>query len=152
MTPPLLRVVVAGVPAARVHAWVTDLQTRLPPEVTCVPWPMQDSAKADRILLLGTDRADDAHREAESALRAALATQVSGYQVIRPPDTLQQALHAIGRALLPLAPSLAQPLMRAEVPPRWQGVCEGCGDPDCEYRLFSGLTHALPGNGESLQR
>jgi len=48
-----------------------------------------------------------------------------------------EALKACVYALLP--PHLAQDWARQPVLPRWSGVCETCGDADCEQRLFSRL-------------
>ena len=141
MTPPLLRVVVASVPAARTRPWLQTLSQQLPEGVSCVPWPVGDLRDTDLVLLwVGEPRPHANDLESTGTLRATLAAQTHGYQVIQPPNASQQALHAVGRALLPLAPALAQPLLRAEIPARWQGLCEGCSDPACEHRLFTGLT------------
>lgn len=139
MTAPGLRVVVAGAPAAQALAWTHALAQRAPRCVTCVPWPVSDGCEADLVLFLAPEplSCDASTLENAHALRASLSALPRGYQVIQPPDTLQQALHAIGRALLPLDPAAARPLLRAERPSRWQGPCERCGDPDCEHRLFT---------------
>ena len=137
---PLLRVVVAGVAACPVDPWISALAHQLPTEVLCQRWPVNDPRETDLVMLLTAADADASHFSDELALRATLAAQTSGYQVIAVQASWQQALHAIGRALRPLAPSLAQPLLRADIAPRWHGVCEGCSDPACEYRLFTGLT------------
>lgn len=151
MTLPLLRVVVAGAAAAELQIWLADLQSRLPSEVLCVSWPVADLSGNDRLLLLSGDGSDSAELAAESALRATLTTLAGGYQVIQAPHATQQALHAIGRALLPIAPSLAEPMLRAPLPARWHGVCEGCSDPGCEYRLFTALRERMAGDDGSLQ-
>ena len=49
------------------------------------------------------------------------------------PEALKQCVYAL------LPPHLAQDWARQPVLPRWTGVCETCGDADCEQRLFSRL-------------
>jgi len=141
VSPPLLRVIVAGVPAALISTWTQTLSQQVPDGVACVPWPVDDLCDTDLILLLACEPSPYANEfESLGALRATLAAQIHGYQVIPSEDAWQQALHAIGRALLPVAPALARPLLRTEIPSRWQGLCEGCSDPSCEHRLFTELT------------
>ncbi len=57
------------------------------------------------------------------------------YQVVHgePTEALRQCIYAL------LPPAQAQDWARQMPPVRWQGVCETCGDADCEQRLFSGL-------------
>ena len=38
----------------------------------------------------------------------------------------------------------SQSALRPEILPRWEGVCEGCSDPECEHRLFSRLLAPPP--------
>ena len=142
MTPPLLRVVVAAEPAAQIPPWIRTLSQQLPPGVLCVPWPVDDLCDTDLVLFLACETVSSEASGPDPAwvLRSTLAAQTHGYQVIQSPDALQQALYAIGRTLLPMAPALARPLLRTEMPARWQGRCEGCSDPACEHRLFTDLT------------
>ena len=57
------------------------------------------------------------------------------YHVVQgePAEALKQCIYAL------LSPDQAQAWARQAPLVRWQGVCEACGDADCEQRLFSGL-------------
>ncbi|WP_310626327.1 ATP-binding protein [Limnohabitans sp.] len=59
------------------------------------------------------------------------------YQVVygSGPQRLENALFCMGRQ----APQWAKQLARQESPTRWSGLCETCGNGDCEHRLFTGL-------------
>ncbi len=48
-------------------------------------------------------------------------------------ESLKQCLYAL------LPPEQARDWARPMPPTRWSGVCETCGDADCEQRLFSRL-------------
>ena len=52
-----------------------------------------------------------------------------------PPDCFNPSGFAMTSAMA----SDLEGFARQALPVRWQGVCETCGDPDCEQRLFSGL-------------
>lgn len=67
--------------------------------------------------------------------RQALQELQRGYQVVH--GHAEEALKQCMFALLP--PKQAQGWARQPVLPRWQGVCETCGDAACEQRLFSRL-------------
>ena len=136
MSAPALRVALATVSDTRASHWLNALRPQLPAVVECLRWSTQ-IGPADLVLLLaGTD----AESTEEARLRDALTAHAQSYQVVAADADLQQALHAIGQRLSSRHPALARPLLRAEMPPRWQGVCETCSDPDCEHRLFSRLT------------
>jgi hypothetical protein len=67
--------------------------------------------------------------------RSELQRLQRGFQVLHGegPEALKQCIYAL------LPPHLAQDWARQPVLPRWTGVCETCGDADCEQRLFSRL-------------
>lgn len=75
----------------------------------------------------------------DALLRAALQRHAKGYGVVsgQGPARTAAALAAV-RAAQASSPHIAGPA--APVRPRWQHVCERCGDPDCER-------HLLPGTG-----
>jgi hypothetical protein len=84
-----------------------------------------------RILLC----ASSSPEENQPLWRELLFAQGLPFQVVhgQGENLLEQCLLAL------LPPNIAVGLSRQELPARWQGVCEACGDPDCEKRLFSGL-------------
>lgn len=86
----------------------------------------------DRILLTGLDLMPPsaAQQAADAALRAALQRLRLPYGVVYGRDA--QRLRAALRLIHP----------QDGPPPRWTGVCEKCADPDCEFRLFTGLTNS----------
>ena len=67
--------------------------------------------------------------------RSELQRLQRGFQVLHDegPEALKQCIYAL------LPPHLAQDWARQPVLPKWTGVCETCGDADCEQRLFSRL-------------
>lgn len=81
------------------------------------------------VLLMGLDQpgTTPTQQAVDTSLRAQLATAGVSYGVVYGlgPQRLQAALRLI-------AP-------RDGPAPRWTGVCEKCADPDCEFRLFTGL-------------
>lgn len=86
----------------------------------------------DRILLTGLDLpgVTPEQREADAALRAALQRLGVSYSVV----------YGAGPQRLLAAMRLITP-PRDGPPPRWRGTCD-CADPDCEFRLFTGLTRS----------
>ena len=70
-------------------------------------------------------------------VRRMLAQAHLPYQVVygTGDERLKNALFCIGRQ----APEWAKQLERPEPPTRWNGLCETCGDGDCEHRLFTDL-------------
>ncbi len=86
----------------------------------------------DRVLLMGLDLPPDsaAQYDADARLRAQLADAGVDYGVVYG----QGAQRA--RAALRLIEPQDGP------PPRWTGPCERCADPDCEFRLFTGLMNS----------
>lgn len=67
--------------------------------------------------------------------RAEMQRLQRSFQVLHGEDT--EALKQCIYALLP--PHLAHDWARQPLLPKWTGVCETCGDADCERRLFSRL-------------
>lgn len=75
----------------------------------------------------------------DAAVRRMLNQAGVPYQVVygAGAQRLENALYGIGRQV----PEWAKQLERSEVPARWSGPCETCGDGDCEHRLFTRLVH-----------
>ena len=73
----------------------------------------------------------------DAAVRHMLGLAGLPYQVVYGTGVqrLENALYCIGRQ----APEWAKQLERPELPARWSGPCETCGDGDCEHRLFTRL-------------
>ena len=73
----------------------------------------------------------------DAAVRHMLGLAGLPYQVVYGSGVqrLENALYCIGRQ----APEWAKQLERPELPARWSGPCETCGDGDCEHRLFTRL-------------
>ena len=86
----------------------------------------------DRVLLMGLDLpgVTPAQQEADVVLRAQLTKAAVGYGVV----------YGSGRERLRAALRLIHP--QDGPPPRWTGPCERCADPDCEFRLFTGLLNS----------
>lgn len=131
-------------------SWLAQALARHWPSHVFLDAPSLAEAWAwDRILLLGLDwphtsvasdasgAASQARRRAEDArLRAALDTLGRSYGVVYGQG--RQRLHAAMQQLFP------QDLPRQQSQGRWHGPCETCADPDCEFRLFTGLVAAAP--------
>lgn len=75
----------------------------------------------------------------DHTLRHMLGRAGLPYQVVYGKDAqrLENALYGIARH----APEWAKQLERPELPTRWSGPCETCGDGDCEHRLFTRLVN-----------
>jgi nicotinamide riboside kinase len=73
----------------------------------------------------------------DAAVRHMLKMAGLPYQVVygMGEKRLENALFCVGRQ----APDWAKQLERSEIPMRWSGHCETCGDGDCEHRLFTSL-------------
>lgn len=73
----------------------------------------------------------------DAAVRRMLGLVGLPYQVVygTGAQRLDNALFCIGRQV----PDWAKQLERPELPTRWNGPCETCGDGDCEHRLFTRL-------------
>jgi len=84
----------------------------------------------------GLQRQGPKAREPVDALvRVGLDKAGVAWRVIygRGEERVRNALEAVAE----IAPWAWTPPAQAE--PRWRGLCETCGDPDCEQRLFTGL-------------
>jgi hypothetical protein len=145
-----MRVFVAGANPTHVEALLQTLPATLPPSVRCAAWaPGMTTSDAERtpddvVLLLGLDLENTTHPAqtlADEALRAQLMTQGVAFQVVYGDanQRLQEAQYAVAKRLRVHSPELAANLMREEITPRWQGLCDACSDPDCEHRLFRRL-------------
>jgi len=86
----------------------------------------------DRILLTGLDLPGSTPEQhaADAVLRATLQDRGLSYGVVY--GLGGQRLHAALRLIDP----------QDGPPPRWRGLCEKCADPECEFRLFTGLTNS----------
>jgi len=84
------------------------------------------------ILLTGLDLPDstEVQHAADAGLRAALDQAGLAYGVV----------YGLGPQRLRSALRLIEP--QQELPSRWTGVCEKCADPECEFRLFTGLKNS----------
>lgn len=71
----------------------------------------------------------------DAAIRALLAQGSVPFHVVYGQGDVR-----LNNALLALSNHAPQmQAFRQEIAPRWQGVCETCGDGECEHRLFSQL-------------
>ena len=129
-----MKVAILGAPATGKTRLARDLALHLP-ELQVSDAPSPDTLQHgthDRVLLMGLDLPGltEAHHAADAGLRAQLAAAGMGYGVVygQGPQRLRAAL----RLLKP----------QDGPPPRWSGVCEKCADPECEFRLFTGLTNS----------
>ena len=73
--------------------------------------------------------ASQQQEQADARLRAALRQAGMAYGVV----------YGSGAQRLRNALRLIVPQEQDTPPARWHGVCEKCSDPDCEFRLFTGL-------------
>lgn len=130
-------------------SWLTQALARHWPEHVFLDAPddLGEAMASDRVLLMGLDWPDgalqpdatsQASRRAEDArLRAWLGTRGLAYGVVYGQGP--QRLRAARQQLFPEE----GPLQHTQG--RWRGVCESCADPDCELRLFTGLTPSASG-------
>ena len=96
--------------------------------------PWSDLTALDLVLLL--ERASNPTVD----WRGALLQSGRSFQVLHPSEAslLQELQWALGHHLHRVTGRSPWPL-RAEIPARWQGVCDTCSDPECEHRLFRRL-------------
>jgi DNA replication protein DnaC len=91
------------------------------------------------VLLCGLDLAPASEHQlaADTAIRALLQRHKHMFQVVYGEglQRLENALYCLARQL----PQLTHGLARQEVIAKWQGMCETCGDGECEHRLFTQL-------------
>ncbi len=126
-----MRIAILGAPgsgktwlAQALHHHQPELQISDNPPIATLP-----SSHVDRILLTGLDLPGitPTQQETDSALRAALQQAGLAYGVV-----YGQGAQRLAQALRLITPEDGPP-------PRWTGLCEKCADPDCEFRLFTGL-------------
>lgn len=110
----------------------------IPLEVLDSP-DIQTLAQEDAALLCGLDLSpsNETQSVADHAIRASLHMQGIGFQVVYGQDAqrLQNALFCLANQL----PQWAHALRRSDIPVRWTGPCETCGDGLCEHQLFTQL-------------
>jgi hypothetical protein len=93
----------------------------------------------DLVLLCGLDltSSDKKLLNLDQEIRTLLLTKGIGFQVVHGQGSqrLQNALFCLANQ----APQWADSLRRLDIPARWTGPCETCGDGLCEHRLFTQL-------------
>jgi len=129
-----MKIAVVGAPTTGKTRLAQALAQHLPELQVCdAPSPEVLKAGAyERVLLMGLDLpgSTTAQEEADGRLRAQLAVGGLDYGVVygQGPQRLRAALRLITPQDGP--------------PPRWTGPCERCADPECEFRLFTGLMNS----------
>ena len=110
----------------------------IPLEVADSP-DIQSLGQEDIALLCGLDLAStsEAQSGVDQALRAGLQTRGMAFQVVYGKGSLrlQNALFCLATQ----TPQWAHLLRRGDLPVRWTGPCETCGDGLCEHQLFTKL-------------
>lgn len=129
-----MKIAVVGAPTTGKTRLAEALARHLP-DLQVFDAPAPETLKPDsyaHVLLMGLDLPDNtaAQEEADGHLRAHLAAAGLDYGVVygQGPQRLRAALRLITPQDGP--------------PPRWTGPCERCADPDCEFRLFTGLMNS----------
>jgi nicotinamide riboside kinase len=129
-----MKIAIVGAPATGKTALATALARHLDTlQVSDAPSPDTLTAgRHDRVLLMGLDLPDitPAQQAADADLRAQLVAAGVDFGVVygRDKERLRAALRLIAPQDGPA--------------PRWTGPCERCADPDCEFRLFTGLLNS----------
>ena len=112
----------------------------LPLEVLDSP-DIQTLDQGDAALLCGLDLSPSNETQSgiDHEIRASLHTQGKDFQVVYGQGTqrLQNALFCLATQ----APQWAYALRRSDIPARWTGPCETCGDGLCEHQLFTKLVY-----------
>lgn len=126
-----MRIAILGAPGSG-KTWLAQALQQHRPELRISdnpPIATLPSSHVDRILLTGLDLPGitPTQQETDSALRAALQQSGLAYGVV-----YGQGAQRLAQALRLITPEDGPP-------PRWQGQCEKCADPECEHRLFTGL-------------
>ena len=100
---------------------------------------IQTVGQVDVALLCGLDLTtfNETQSSTDQEIRSRLLTQGIGFQVVygKGPQRLQNALFCLAAK----APQWANALRRGDIPVRWTGPCETCGDGLCEHHLFTQL-------------
>jgi hypothetical protein len=129
-----MKVAIVGAPATGKTQLAHDLALHLPGLQVCdAPNPewLQAGTYA-RVLLMGLDRpgVTPEQQDADARLRTQLSAAGVAYGVV-----YGQGAQRTRAALRLIHPQDGPP-------PRWTGVCERCADPECEFRLFTGLKNS----------
>ena len=100
---------------------------------------MQTLEHTDVALLCGLDLASSSPSQSaiDQEIRSSLIKQGIVFQVVYGQGT--QRLHNALFCLATKAPQWATTLRRNDIPVRWSGLCETCGDGLCEHQLFTKL-------------
>ena len=110
----------------------------IPLEVADSPH-IQSLGQEDIALLCGLDLASpsEAQSGVDQELRAGLQTRSQAFQVVYGKGSLrlQNALFCLATQ----TPQWVHLLRRDDMPVRWTGPCETCGDGLCEHQLFTQL-------------
>lgn len=110
----------------------------IPLEVTDSPH-IQSLEQEDIALLCGLDLGSPTETQSfvDQELRAGLQTRSQAFQVVYGKGSLrlQNALFCLATQ----TPQWAHLLRRSDMPVRWTGKCETCGDGLCEHQLFTKL-------------
>ena len=100
---------------------------------------IQTVGQVDVALLCGLDLTtfNETQSSTDQEIRSRLLTQGIGFQVVygQGPERLKTALFCLAAK----APQCANVLRRTDIPLRWTGPCETCGDGLCEHHLFTKL-------------
>ena len=100
---------------------------------------IQTVGQVDVALLCGLDLTtfNETQSSTDQEIRSRLITQGIGFQVVygQGPERLKTALFCLAAK----APQWANVLRRTDIPLRWTGPCETCGDGLCEHQLFTKL-------------
>lgn len=105
---------------------------------------LQAIESKDIVLLCGLDLAPSKQSafNQDQEIRTHLLQQGRAFQVVygQGSNRLQNALFCLANHL----PQWASTLRRLDLPTRWTGLCETCGDGRCEHQLFSQLVSRTP--------
>lgn len=134
-----MNIALLGAPGTGKTWLAQQLARHLPAHVFLDAPQPNTHANWDRVLLTGLDWPGGAstppqsepRRAEDTRLRAQLAAAGLSYSVVYGPGP--QRLRAALQWLFP------QESPEHVTQGRWRGSCEKCADPDCEFRLFTGL-------------
>ena len=138
-----MKVAILGAPASGKTELALALESFL--QNNNIPLEVLDNPSIDAIgqkdaaLLCGLDllTSNKTKSDVDQEIRSSLHKQGIGFQVVygQGPQRLQNALFCLAAQ----APQWARALRRNDIPVRWTGACEACGDGVCEHQLFTKL-------------
>ncbi len=138
-----MKVAILGAPATGKTELAIALGKSLKSQ--CIPLEVTDSphiqslGQEDIALLCGLDLSSISEMQSgvDRTLRAGLQTRGMAFQVVygKGSQRLQNALFCLATQ----TPQWAHLLRRDDMPLRWTGPCETCGDGLCEHLLFTKL-------------